>query len=1195
MKKFLAPALVILVAATTAGAWWDTWVRAQKSEPLVKAFDAAGIAGIKKTVDDALANAGAGGKVVFLAPSESLSFEAELKHSAYSVWVIARADEKDYDPDAQAIERPFDLPGGAATIKTPRPPVYLQLDVKTADGSEQSWTMPIAYREDYRIVGKLYFPLNVDGNCKVTVGIGARSALGLLVNRIELRDVLGNCARHAFKSERELMSDEDLAAKRARGLNRSKVYRIGRGRTRMQYKFPAGNIRANDRTKRNDEIWAWVPDINMVEADPRWAQWHNVIGRDSKGLHADLADFYVATGDPGVGMDAAVLLCALAEKYPCLDYYYSESGQYGQIASANPLSWGSRNGKTVYSGWAGSDLSRLATSYDKVFDFVKDNQSLANYVHTRIAWVETPQDVIELLDTGILENGIDSVNREIIRSPGARALCVKVLGMDLEAGAPGAPVFATAHALTEDPSDNELSYRSRGGVHYIGSTLYVGAGRPKGYLRIAGGFPLQIGDAGDLRRGRAAGNPEYPSRVYEGFGEVIMEAGQGQANPLVKRGFGIFTGIGRGHSHQDTLNIEIFAHGCRLAPDLGGRHAGSNRASPNMRTNRMHNLVWIDNAEFCNRFPGSTTSGRGWTESFSPQAGCEYTSNFGRATSHRNVDLYQRSTAMIDGEVNARKADMYLFDVFRVRGGKDHVYCFHGAYADKVEANVTLRPAKQDDVSGWVLASRMDKNPQEGTSADPLVMTWPLRPGLQKRYQGAGRTGGPVGLTLTLFGHGADHVYVGGAASKRYPVDMPYLHLYSTGPEGRSSVYPAIMEPHAGERFIAETKALTVTPADDEVGRGVAVQVVTRQGRTDTLYASLKPDKPSKIEGGATVRGEFGFLSDNGLAMAHLVGGTELTKGGFSIRCERAVYTAGIEKVDYDARALTLDTDLPAVILDTAVALIGNAEHREAWNLASVAGRKATVRKRICYYQSVVESVDLQNGFVATEREPDVYGPDTDYTKGTRLANETGDKIWKAVYAPQERWMYLGWPNTDLSYPRVVRMADVPDADGDGRHTLKLMGNGRGNEPAGKTMLVLEVTRTDPEIFTFYFKMPENPAYQTGGWQFANRRLVNEDGSKTWWATYPGTVISWKIEDEAGLTLDAFPDADGDGKRKVRAYLFGVGDTLSVKTFVYVKRADNGGYEVNANAACTIALPGRPPVRITEKELTAANGVYKIR
>src|SRR5690606_13910074 len=101
-------------------------------------------------------------------------------------------------------------------------------------------------------------------------------------------------------------------------------------------------------------------------------------------------------------------------------------------------------------------------------------------------------------------------------------------------------------------------------------------------LRAAGGFPIVIGDSMDLRRGREDDVPEYPSRVIEGFGAVVLEDGQGEDDPRLKRAVAIRTGIGRGHAHQDTLNLEMLAHATRLAPDLGGRHEGSNRSRPNM-------------------------------------------------------------------------------------------------------------------------------------------------------------------------------------------------------------------------------------------------------------------------------------------------------------------------------------------------------------------------------------------------------------------------------------------------------------------------------------------------------------------------------------------------------------------------------------------------------------------------------------
>jgi hypothetical protein len=752
--------------------------------------------------------------------------------------------------------------------------------------------------------------------------------------------------------------------------------------------------------------------------------------------------------------------------------------------------------------------------------------------------------------------------------------------------------------------DQAFSTYSRGGVRYIGAFGYVGtvltdignilaryrraggdarfdlsdprlfphvgqAGYTKRALLAAGGFPPIVGDSMDLTRGRQKGVPSYPSRVIEGFGQVILEAGQERDDPLQKHAVSIHTGIGRGHAHQDTLNIEIFAQGCRLAPDLGGRHAGRNKASPNMRRNRMHNVVWVDDQEFCNPYAGSTTSGTGWTTSFSPQGGAQYAANSARATSHPQVKLYQRSTAMIEG-TNA--ADMYVFDVFRVVGGATHTYCFHGAYGENVQTNARLAPAASAEAK-VVLASRPVASRREGTAPDPLVMTWPLRAKMQKRYQGqryqADRT---VALTMHLFGCGGQGVYVGGATSEVYPVDMPYLHVRRKGAGPLESVYPAIFECHSGKRFIRRARRLKVTPGEGAEG-GVALAVDLPDGRTDLLFSSRKPDKAHAVEGGASVTGEFAFLSRDagGLREAHLVGGTSLSAGGLGVRCEKTAHVAKITRVDFAAGRLTLSRALPAGICDGQVALIGNDRHHEAFQIDGARGAAVRVLRTPRCYQSKVERIDPTKRLVCTELEPGMYGSDTAGFNGTTFTNERHDRFWRGSAKPQERWMYLGWPNTDVSYPREVRWEDLPDADGDGKRELRLMGRGTPDEPK-KVLLELEVTRVETSEHLFYFRMPDDPKYQTGGWQYANHKLVNEDGSRTWWATYPGLAWAWELTGPP-VSEKAFPDADGDGKRKLYAYHFGPGDELRLTTFVHLLRTGEGSYRLRANAACTISLP----------------------
>ncbi len=1254
-RAALAIALLTLASPLPLLAWWDTQIRAQDPVPLVQEFPAAKCQGATEVRDDPQADGGKGGKVAWVKPGSELTFQKDLPRGFYAVWIIARADEKDDRPPTQ-VKRKLPLTGGEAELDDPCQTVFATLKIKRPDGQVEQWAMPIIFETRHAVVSKLYFPLHVQGKCEISVGLDARSEIGLLVDRVELRDVLGNCARKAAKTGRTLKSDEELAALRKATAEAMSAKAAGKNTK------PPVILSSEERKARNASLWSSLPALNLMHADPAFKKW-NMMSRPDKADIVNAAAAYEKTADKDRAWDSAILLCAYAEKFPGIDFAYQSTYPSSNF-SARKLSWGAQDGKFRYSGHAPQDHELIATAYDQIFDFIKDNQELADFVGARIPWVKKPQDVIELLDTNLLQHGIDCLNRRVMRSDELAALLPLIQGPNdvsrkmLEGG-----LFKKVHYNMVDAGsieDQVFSAFNRGGVHYIGAAGYVtddltkiteilhkycllggdrrfdlGQGETcpqlkegrltKEGLSAAGGFPIIVGDSMDMRRRREARFPEYPSRVLEGFGEVVLEDGQGATNPLLKRAVAIHTGIGRGHSHQDTLNLEMFAHGCRLAPDLGGRHEGPLHSSPNMRVTRMHNTVEVDLKNFANLIPGSTTSGTGWTTSFSPQPGAQYTANSARATSNPEVTLYQRSTAMIDGAVNDPRADMYLFDVFRVQGGKVHTYCFHGApdvfpdknrpdapAASKLKANFELKPAGAE--AKLYMNGRPPETMQEGVAPAALEATWPLGKDCQKFYQEASyQESAPVGLALTLFGHEGEKVMVGGATSKAYPVDMPYLHLQGQQAQGeRVSIYPALYEAFAGAPFLSEKKLLKIKPESRDAGAGVAVAVKVGEKRRDVLFSSLQPEKPCELEDGTQVAAEFGFLSEDadGLRMLHLVGGTRLARGGVSVRCDRAAWEARIETVDYPKLSMTLSADLPPKLLDGQLGLFGNDLHLAEFQLATVGGRRASVVRTPKYYQSDIEAIDEAKGQVLTELEPSVYGCDPLFCNGTTVGNDRGDKTWKATLNPSERWMYLGWPGCRLSYPAEVTEADLKDANGDGKRVLKLMGNGTKEKAEGKpaemkeakpaeekpaekgndkdeekvvvaperrlegkdqVMLEMEITRTVPEKHLFYFKMPENPDYQNGGWQFANRIMVNEDGSKKWWGGYPGTAYTWTLQ---GNEKPSKATLSPDGQGHLNAYHFGPGDSMKVKTFVWMKRKEPGLFELRANVPCTVSLPG---------------------
>jgi hypothetical protein len=333
------------------------------------------------------------------------------------------------------------------------------------------------------------------------------------------------------------------------------------------------------------------------------------------------------------------------------------------------------------------------------------------------------------------------------------------------------------------------------------------------------------------------------------------------------------------------------------------------------------------------------------------------------------------------------------------------------------------------------------------------------------------------------------------------------------------------------------------------------------------------------------VAGKFAIMSRDaqGPCRALLIGGTELAAEDFTIKTPRAAYGGNITSVRYDERELTVDQRLPMRLLVGQVAQIGADRNLHAFRISEVVadGDRTRVRheKGAKYFQSTVVNVDEKAGTVEGEIEPVVFGCDPEFATGTTVTNESQGKFWRATLAEGDRWMHLGHPGYRGSFPNKVAMSDFPDSNGDGRRTVRLLGareredqDEQKNSLHGKVLTELEVTRVTPDGKTFYFRLPKDEKFRRGGWEYAYRLLVNEDGSRKWTAKYPGSSILWRLQ--GGFKAGDFTDADGDGKIKMSACLFGPGDRIMLDTAVCVTRDNSPGvYAVRSNVPCTIGLP----------------------
>lgn len=471
-----------------------------------------------------------------------------------------------------------------------------------------------------------------------------------------------------------------------------------------------------------------------------------------------------------------------------------------------------------------------------------------------------------------------------------------------------------------------------------------------------------------------------PSRLMANWAG-ILEAGQDSDDFRFKRAAYLRVGTGVGHSHADTLDLQMVAHGVRVLNDVGWRGEYS---QPNAGDSVMHNLVEVNGA---GGREGNWT-GHAWIPVLAPTPGAQYMEGIalGPGGSVGN-GLRTRAVAMIDADggkpgarapkplpysdatvcdADAVTPSTYLFDVQRVSGGNLHTFCFHGTYSDRFDVNVANKAAetpKEDEgyMRKWL---RGDGMRFFGESADPVIATWRLRRTTEvinafkrdaQKPEGVPvalrqnnaeqsmlgpnyRDSAPAKFTrLHLFGHGGERLLSAyfQPAEANVQVTWPFLMIQRKG-ANLESVYPSIIEPYAGEPFILSAREIEVPDNEADAQRAVAVEVKTRNGRTDLCLSDGRGVKARKV-GGVAMTGRFAYVStdDKGLRMAELVGGTSLVTPSGTLAVESAELKGGVEAVDYWKREVTLSTAWPTARLAGEVVELGNARHRTSFTIVS--------------------------------------------------------------------------------------------------------------------------------------------------------------------------------------------------------------------------------------------------------------------
>lgn len=380
------------------------------------------------------------------------------------------------------------------------------------------------------------------------------------------------------------------------------------------------------------------------------------------------------------------------------------------------------------------------------------------------------------------------------------------------------------------------------------------------------------------------------SEHMTGFGFAVLRDGD-KAAPAggdTRRDIWMYYGrSGTSHAHRDKLNIGMHAFGLDLSPDLGYPEATGMWPKRHEWENNTisHNTVVVDNRKQSGSWVGIP---RHFDDG--PQVQLIEVED---PQAYPHTELYRRTTAMI----RVDEAHSYTVDFFRVKGGSDHRYSFHGTVGDVSVEGLRLVP--QTDAAGQFVGTYAGPDVPYGVpnDADPA----------EKLYQGSGyhylkhveRDANPperfsvdwavvdfrglspdandVHLRLTMLGLLDDVALADGVPPQKptNPQALKYVIAHRQG-ECLESIFSSVIEPYREQPFIRSIEPLEVRRADGTVARDFearAIRIGLENGRTDTIVCTLSPDTEYMVDGTLKFAGFFGVYAEQdgceGFVYAH--------------------------------------------------------------------------------------------------------------------------------------------------------------------------------------------------------------------------------------------------------------------------------------------------------------------------------------
>jgi hypothetical protein len=325
----------------------------------------------------------------------------------------------------------------------------------------------------------------------------------------------------------------------------------------------------------------------------------------------------------------------------------------------------------------------------------------------------------------------------------------------------------------------------------------------------------------------------------------------------------------------------------------------------------------------------------------------------------------------------------YVVDVFRVKGGTNPVYAFHGPPADEHSTNATNKqPAKRTEV-----AVLKDFDAEEtlwtGTAPDQFVSSFRMRREKEKFREieaqaSEERVLGPnfdpnaprKHLKVHLVGQAGSKVSGGRAYGQQvvfFTSDCVYIEPdFAT----KEAVFVAVYEPYSGESYIQSVKLLNPSNTK-QFSSPIGIEIVLKNGRRDTVFVNPPATQTSQVtslENDVKSNGEFAFATSGGQGTqvrGALVGGTVLEAPSVNIKQSLAAFKGKVSAIETATNSIVVDGPLPKEVVGT-VLRTNQAAKEHSFTVTCSAGNKLTFNRGLELIATRINSVSADNSFKTT-------------------------------------------------------------------------------------------------------------------------------------------------------------------------------------------------------------------------------------